>query len=184
MQFTADPELHAKLREAQALLRHQVPDGDPARIIDLALTTLLSEVKRRKFAQTSRPRSQPGGSRKTVGPDASRHIPAAIKRAVVARVDEGCGYVSPEGRRCGSREFLEFEHTRPWALFHRHRAGEIELRCRAHNQYAAQREYGRPHMDRCRTRTGSGTSRRAASVTGAATDPRSSPRSEPPYGAR
>ena len=173
VQFTAGPELHAKLREAQALLRHQIPNGDPARIIDKALTLLLADVKRKKFAKTSRPRSKPKVEPKTERPNTTRHVPAAIKREAVARVEPGCSYVSPEGRRCGSQDFLEFEHTRPWARHQRHRADEIQLYCRAHNQYAAEREYGRQHMQRCRKpRTGSGTSSRAEVRTGSGTSSR------------
>jgi len=36
--FTASRAMHEKLREAQALLRHQVPSGDVAEIFDQALS--------------------------------------------------------------------------------------------------------------------------------------------------
>jgi hypothetical protein len=65
VEFTAPRERHAKLAEAQALLRHQIPDGDLARVFD-------------------------------------------------------------------------------------HRASEITLRCRAHNQHAALQDYGAQHMARFR----------------------------------
>jgi hypothetical protein len=35
-------EMHDKLRRAQDLLRHSIPDGDPAKIFDKALTLLLA----------------------------------------------------------------------------------------------------------------------------------------------
>ena len=74
-----------RFSEAQALLRHQVPDGDLAEIFDRALTLLLVNVKRKKFGQTSR----------TV----SRHIPAEIKRAVVARDGGRSAYMARFARR-------------------------------------------------------------------------------------
>ncbi len=57
-----------------------IPDGDPARIIDKALTLLLADVKRKKFAKTARPRSESKDARKAERPNTSRHIPAVIKR--------------------------------------------------------------------------------------------------------
>ena len=41
VQFTVSRETHDKLREAQDLLRHRLPGGDPAAIFDRALTLLL-----------------------------------------------------------------------------------------------------------------------------------------------
>ncbi len=41
IQFTAGRETYEKLRRAQALLRHAVPNGDPAIIVDRALTLLV-----------------------------------------------------------------------------------------------------------------------------------------------
>lgn len=144
VQFTADAELHEKLREAQALLRHQVPDGNPAKVIDKALTLLIEHTKRKKFGKTSRSKcSKPNAK-------PSRHVPAKIRRTVSARDAGSCCYVSPDGHRCASRDFLEFDHQKPWSRFHRHRPEEIRLLCRTHNQYFAELEYGRKHMNRFR----------------------------------
>ena len=140
IQFTASQELCDKLREAQALLRHQLPDGDVAQVLDRALTLLLAETRRRKFAKTSRPRS-PAKHRASV---ASRHIPAAIKRAVVSRDGGRCTFVGRNGRRCESADFVEYHHLDPWASSRCHSVEGIELRCRAHNQYAVDREVPLP----------------------------------------
>jgi hypothetical protein len=149
VQFTAGPETHAKLREAQALLRRQIPDGDLARIFDRALDALLREARRAKFGATEQPRvarAQPGNES---GP-ASRHIPAAIRREVAARDGERCTYVAPGGRRCAARDALEFHHVVPFARLRRHRAAEITLRCRTHNGYAAGQDFGTDYMARFR----------------------------------
>jgi len=76
----------------------------------------------------------------------SRKIPAAIRRAVWERDGGWCGYSSRAGRRCGSREFLEFHHQVPWARCREHRASNIHLRCRAHNQLAAELDFGAESM--------------------------------------
>jgi hypothetical protein len=57
IQFTTSRETYDKLRRAQALLRHAVPDGDPASIVDRALTLLISELERTKIGATDRPPS-------------------------------------------------------------------------------------------------------------------------------
>ncbi len=136
IQFTASQEFCDKLREAQALLRHQLPGGDLAQVIDRALSLLLAETRRRKFAETSRPRSR-SEDRTSL---ASRHIPAAIKRAIATRDGGRCVFVGRNGRRCQSADFVEFHHLDPWASSKYHSVEGIELRCRAHNQYAADRE--------------------------------------------
>ena len=147
IQFTASRALREKLREAQALLRHQVPDGDLAEIFDRALTLLVEDARRKKFGQTSRPLAR--GSAHERGP-ASRHIPAEIRREVTARDQGRCAFVARNGRRCESRDFIEFHHVEPWARSRRHSVEGIELRCRAHNHRAAVRDYGAAHMQRCR----------------------------------
>jgi len=144
VQFTAGPETHAKLVEAQALLRHVIPDGDVGRIFDRALDALLREARRAKFAETDRPRERGDASAQAVA--ASRHIPAAIRRAVASRDGERCTFVSREGRRCGAKDALEFHHVVPFARTLRHRVEEITLRCRAHNGYAAGQDFGAAYM--------------------------------------
>lgn len=47
IQVTVTAETHAKLRRAQDLLRHQVPNGDPAPILDRALTLLVANLGKR-----------------------------------------------------------------------------------------------------------------------------------------
>jgi hypothetical protein len=146
VQFTASRETREKLAELQALLRHEIPDGDIGRIVDRALGLLLEEVRRRKFAATARPRTRSGSG----DCPPSRHVPAEIRRAVVARDGGRCRFVSPGGRRCESRDVIEFHHRIPWGYLRAHSVDGIELRCRAHNQYEAERVYGAAHVERCR----------------------------------
>ncbi len=141
--FTADAELHAQLQELRALMRHQVPDGDLGSLLGRAVALLLDQVRKRKFGEVSAPRSDAPAN-----PAASRHIPAAIRRAVARRDAGRCRYVSPGGVRCDAAEFLEFHHIDPWARSGTHSVGGISLRCRAHNQYEARRVFGEAHMAR------------------------------------
>ena len=101
VQFTAPEELHAKLLRARELLRHRIPSGDLAQVMDLALDALLEKLEKQKFAATSRPRRQ-AKPRRPMGPAQvgmsqqveaspalSRAIPAAVRRAVWERDADG-----------------------------------------------------------------------------------------------
>ncbi len=137
VQFTASADTYAKLRLAQDLLRHQIPDGDLGTIVDRALTALLADLARKKFAATDRPR----GSRGTV--PGSRHIPAEVTRAVWLRDGGRCAFVGANGRRCTEQGFLECHHVAPYGAGGEPTADTIQLRCRAHNGYEAERYFGR-----------------------------------------
>jgi hypothetical protein len=145
VRFTADGELHAQIQELRALMRHQIPDGDVGKILARAVPLLLEQVRKRKLGDARRPKAA-----KPAGETPSRHIPAAARRAVSARDKERCAYVSPGGRRCGAKDFLEFHHAEPWAHSRAHAVENVTLRCRAHNQYAAVRDFGERHMSRFR----------------------------------
>jgi hypothetical protein len=136
VQFTASAEMVEKIRLAQDLLRHQIPDGDPAAIFDRALTVLLESLAKKKLAATDRPR----GSRGTT--PGSRYVPAEVKRAVWLRDGGRCAFVSRTGRRCTEGGFLEFHHVTPYAAGGEATADNIQLQCRAHNGYEAELCFG------------------------------------------
>jgi 5-methylcytosine-specific restriction endonuclease McrA len=135
VQFTVARETYDKLRRAQDLLRHTIPNGDPAIIFDRALTLLIAEVERTKLAATRQPRP----SRKAAGD--SRHIPAAVKRTVWTRDGGRCAFVGTSGR-CTETGFLEFHHVVPYAAGGEAVSENLELRCRSHNAYEAEQFFG------------------------------------------
>ena len=140
VQFTVSRQTHDKLRRAQDLLRHAVPDGDPAIIFDRALTLLLTQLERSKTGAATRPASaRPGASRRVN--TASRHVPAATKRVVSQRDGGRCAFIGPQGR-CTATAFLEYHHVVPFAAGGETSVKNLELRCRAHNQYEADRYFG------------------------------------------
>jgi hypothetical protein len=138
VQFTIGKESHEKLRRLQALLRREIPNGDPGAIFDRAIVLLLERVEKRKLGLTTRPRPiRPGTDKST-----SRHTPNQSKRVAWRRDDARCAFVAPNGQRCGERAFLEFHHIEPYALGGPASAENISLRCRRHNQYEAERVFG------------------------------------------
>jgi hypothetical protein len=159
IQFTVDRETHDKLRRVQDLLRHTIPDGDPAKIFAKALSLLLEDVCKKKLAAAKRPRpaAQP--------PTASRNIPAAVRRVVWTRDRGQCAFLGARGR-CGETGFLEFHHRRPHANGGQATIENIELRCRAHNAYEAELDFG---SERRRTRGGGLRKAESAARSGPAT---------------
>jgi hypothetical protein len=144
LQLTISRATHDTLRRIQDLLRHRVPDGDLETIVDRALTLLLEDIERTKLAATPHPRSR------AVSQTATRHIPAAVKRAVWSRDGGRCAFHGREGR-CQETGFLEFHHVVPHAAGGETSVENLQLRCRAHNALEAERWFGRPPLmrERC-----------------------------------
>jgi hypothetical protein len=147
VQFTMDQEAHDDLLCAQALLGHSLPNGDPAQVIARALKTLIARLEQQKFAKAARPRPCRAS-------DNARHVPADVKRTVWERDGGQCTFVGESGHRCEARTRLEFDHVEPVAQGGRATVQGLRLRCRAHNQYAAEQSFGRDFMN---TKRDSGT---------------------------
>ena len=144
LKATMSPAQRGRLRELQDLLRHRIPSGDIAQVLDLAVTTLIGQIKKERFGIGKKPRprkTRPEGQAET------RHVPVALRRQVYERDGGQCTYVDPEGRRCEARGFLEIDHTDGFARTREHRADTLRLLCKPHNQHAADRLYGKGFMD-------------------------------------
>jgi hypothetical protein len=137
LQLTIGKGTHDKLRYAQALLSHQIPSDDMAAVLDRALDALIGRLEKRKFAATDQPRQVPKCSAAN-----SRHVPAHVRRAVWERDGGQCTFVSEAGHRCAARSLLEFDHIDEVARGGRATIERMRLRCRAHNQYGAERTFG------------------------------------------
>jgi hypothetical protein len=148
IQFTASAELRDKLERLQALTRSSVPDGDLAKVIDLAVTRELERLEAKRFAKTKAPRK---GLAETDTTPTSRYLPAAVRRIVYERDGGRCTYRDKHGRRCTKRSDLEFHHhDKPFARNGDHAPENIRLMCRVHNALLAERDYGKEKMARYR----------------------------------
>ncbi len=143
VQFTAGAELYEKLERLRALLRHEIPDGDLGRIIEKAVTEELERLEARRFGHTKSPRQVQ--VRKDLS---SRHIPAAVRRAVHRRDGGRCRFVDVQGRRCPEGDRLEYHHRHPFGLGGGSDVENIGLMCRAHNRLMAEIDYGLKAMSR------------------------------------
>jgi hypothetical protein len=147
VQFTIGEDTREKLRRVQALLRREIPDGDPAAIFDRALTLLLDKVEKAKLGKVGTPRPPiRSETDRHVRQRAhrSRHIPRAVKRAVWERDGGQCAFVAADGKRCPERTFLEYHHVQTYADGGPATVANISLRCWRHNQYEAELIFGHP----------------------------------------
>jgi 5-methylcytosine-specific restriction endonuclease McrA len=68
-------------------------------------------------------------------------VPAATKRVIWQRDGGRCAFTGPQGR-CPATTFLEYHHVVPFAAGGETSANNLELRCRAHNRYEAEKYFG------------------------------------------
>ncbi len=150
VQVAIPKSTHDKLRHAQALLSHAIPSGSVAQVLDRALDVLIDQLEKRKFgAASTKSRGKQSGfnpARRSRPTSGARHIPACVRRAVWERDQGRCTFVSSDGRRCESRKFLEYDHVEPVALGGTASVAGLRLRCRAHNQFEAERAFGAGFM--------------------------------------
>jgi hypothetical protein len=74
-------------------------------------------------------------------------IPRATRRDVTERDGLRCTWQAPDGTRCNARAWLELDHRHPRARGGNATPENIRVLCRAHNRRAAEREYGRRHIE-------------------------------------
>lgn len=135
--FDISADTYDLVRRAKEILRHRFPQGDMDDILRLALERLLDQEDRDRRSRPSKPwlkAAVAGG----------RHIPEAIKQAVWDRDGGRCAYEGQDGRRCGSRAWLEFDHIRPVALGGLSTVDNLRLLCRGHNARAGRLVFGGP----------------------------------------
>ena len=160
IQFTADSDLKNKLELARDLMRHALPNGELSTIVARAVDLLVERLMKRRFGagarRTQRKRSQPRlepaappRSSDTARPsaDPSPNVSRATRSEVFERDGPRCSYRGDDGVQCDARAWLEDDHIQPRARGGHGGAANIRFLCRAHNQYAAERTYGRAHIE-------------------------------------
>jgi 5-methylcytosine-specific restriction endonuclease McrA len=140
VEFTASAELRDKLELCRDLMSHANPSRDLGLVVERAVDLLLADLGRKRLAHAKRPRRL--AARVKMG-NTSR----AARRQVYERDGTRCTYVSPDGRRCEARAFLELDHAHPRALGGSSEAQNLRVRCRAHNQLAAEQVFGCEHVE-------------------------------------
>lgn len=139
VRFTFSDAQREKLRLAQCLLGRAVPSGALDQVFERCLDALIEHEEKPTLAASSRSRPRPGAT-------AGRHVPAAVRREVMARDGRQCTFVSAAGRRCSACRRLDFDHVVPLAKGGQTTAANLRLLCPVHNQHAADRVYGAGFM--------------------------------------
>lgn len=110
--FTASTAACEKLELAKDLLRHVIPSGDPAQILERALDVLVEKLVKDKFAVTSQPRTSSGQS------DRSRNIPAEVNGRSTSAIRDDVRSLARRGASAasaGSSSSITSIPTRPAA---------------------------------------------------------------------
>ena len=151
VQFTINDLDRERLEHALQLMSHRNPRGNLAFLNMTALELLIEQMEKDRFAEADEPREceAPSADRDPPSP-ATRHIPAHVKREVWKRDGGVCTWISPTGRRCGSRWMVEFDHVQAFALGGEATVDSVRMLCHAHNQLEAEATYGREFMERRR----------------------------------
>jgi len=141
LQVTLSDATHDKLRRLQDLLAHTIPNRDIAELIDRSFDALIERIEKRRFGASAR------GHGRHPSPTV-RTIPVRVKRAVFDRDGGACTLRFEDGRICRSRWKVEFDHVVPVAKGGRSTIENVRMLCRAHNQGAAESEFGLEHVER------------------------------------
>ena len=139
IQFNLSPRGQERLRHVQDLLGHQGAHN-VGEIFERALEAYAAQLEKRKFGAGTRRR---GNRRGSANP---RYIPADMRWAVYERDGGQCTFKSDDGHRCEARAGLELDHILPVAHAGESTVDNLRLRCRAHNQFEAERTSGAEFM--------------------------------------
>ena len=150
LQLNVTAALREKLDLARALLSHAVPDGDLAVVVERALDELLGQLRKKRFAETSRPRVRTTQQRRKGNASHSakrrEHITHATRREIAERDGLRCSYQSEDGHRCNAMAFLQIHHDEPWAHGGESGSENLKMVCAAHNRLLAERDFGRERV--------------------------------------
>ena len=133
--FTGNEEFLSRVERCRQLLRRKYPSGDLGDIFAAAVEALLDREDPERQEAVFQRRSDPH----------ARRIPRWVKLEVWKRDGGCCAFTAPDGTKCRSRDYLEFDHIVPWALGGPSNQPEnIRLLCRTHNQLLGRRQFGDP----------------------------------------
>jgi hypothetical protein len=115
VQFSTTEEHVRLIERAKALLARSAPGKSLGELHLEAMRLLVASLEKQKFAvvEGESDRERGPATLPTKGPK-SRHIPAAVRRAVYERDGARCTYVDERGERCRETPYLELHHRQPF----------------------------------------------------------------------
>lgn len=144
-------EQFEKLQRLQAVLSHSVPDGDWATLLEKMADVTLEKVDPVKRSERRKPVASQAGKSLSPGKadpkPQSRYVPVQVRDRLMSRSGNQCSYVDPKTkRRCEETRLLQIDHIQSHAHQGSNDAANLQVLCRAHNQYRAMQTFGTQHM--------------------------------------
>lgn len=121
------------LNQVRNLVSHRIHNATYSQIVDWMTKEVLEKLNPlfRKDSNTRKDGSELNRGERV-------HIPSNLKKIIWQRSQGRCCYRSAEtGRRCNSKYQLEIDHIIPLAKGGSHEITNLQLLCRAHNQWKA-----------------------------------------------
>ncbi len=118
--------LHHQWERVKELLSHQVPDGDLQSIL-----TILTQAYLNKNDLQNKPAASPDLWQHYSSP--TRYIPKGLKHLLLEKAEHSCQYISPEGRRCTQKRYLDIDHIIPISAGGQTTFPNLQVLCHAHN---------------------------------------------------
>jgi hypothetical protein len=140
--MTVSRRLLDKLAAARDALSHSHPGASEETILEVGLDLILQRYARRRGVG-AKPRATSPKKDAGTSPDQppsterSRHVPAAVSRAVWGRDHGCCAWPLENGGVCGSTRQVELDHVDGWALGANTTIDECRLLCRFHQDVSA-----------------------------------------------
>ena len=119
-------ELHHQFERVRELLSHQIPDGDIHAILSVLTQTYL-----KKNDPQSKVAASPDLWQHYASP--TRYIPKGLKHLIFEKAENCCQYISPEGRRCTQKRYLDIDHIMPLSAGGQTKLDNLQVLCHAHN---------------------------------------------------
>ena len=146
VRFEVSNDFTEKLEEIRTVISNKIPAGASLEeVLSFCMETCLDKhcPKRKEVRSVKRQTAKrKAGKSKTVTISNSRYIPASIKSTVLKRDGYQCSYISPDGIRCGCRQYLELDHVVPFALGGTNEVDNLRVLCSPHNKMMAREVFG------------------------------------------
>jgi hypothetical protein len=146
LQITTDINLLKKIETVKALISHENIDPTYNELLHMAFDAVLEKKEKAKgfrkmkslaIAPTTTEKMTQGNSVKSESSENenSRYIRREVKRHVLERANQACEYTHPNGKKCGSRFQLQFDHIQAFCKGGTSDLKNIQVLCRVHNSY-------------------------------------------------
>jgi len=143
VQFSAREDVMNKLEHVRLLASHRLPMNAPFEQLIEFLADYFAEREDPKVRHERREARKQNAAPAAPNTSSARAIPARVRDEVFLRGNGECGYVGPDGNRCGSKHVLQIDHVRPVARGGAATIDNLRLLCAHHNRLETERLMGR-----------------------------------------